>query len=291
MRGVPKRIYLVVGFVIAASMGLLLFLMFRQPHSLRLAEDIRNSWELESYVSLTNHSAISTSIEGILSNSTNVNLLNARQISALEDQIYNCLITYSTGDFASFVKFRMPCGDSVNVEFDRDEIGGYLDGYLPTVKDMREVYFDDLSEEDKILFKDYSLKDEMDVWKYMWIVAGQEVYQGSGGKPFCNDCWKGFSPDQSWVKLSELPVITTQTVREAGHLGFKSEGSDLMLAPPSGRRDSTPKMYAEVKLHIDTDRNIGAQPFYIVFVLTTNPECWIPVSFVMSHYRGTDYIF
>ena len=137
----------------------------------------------------------------------------------------------------------------------------------------------------------YSLSTSMDVWKYMWIVGSLARYKASGGNLYCNDCWTDISPDQSWVTISELPLSALYFAKQAGTLGIGNSPPDIKLSPPKRRNESTPKMYAAVRLHVNTNRKIGAHPFFIVFALTTKPECWIPVAFVSAYYQGTNYIF
>ncbi|MCS1407714.1 MAG: hypothetical protein M2R45_00874 [Verrucomicrobia subdivision 3 bacterium] len=221
---------------------------------------------------------------------TNRHLLSPKQTAALKSQIQNCLLTYSRGDFDQFVKFRMPCGKGVNVTFNQNEVKKYVDNYLPTVEKMRQN-FHQIPSEHQAAFEGYSLDSEIKVWKYMWIMAGQMKYEVSGGRAFCNDCWLGFSPEQSWVSLSELPVSATQLAKEAGHLEFSRDPSDLELAPPRRNRDSTPKLYAAVCLHANVDSKYGPRPVYVVFVLTTKPEDWVPIGLSDGYYRGMDYIF
>ena len=276
------------------------------------ADKMMESWQPTSQISLTNFQEVDLSIamDDLIGRGTNIHWLNQRQIDSLKRQIENCLATYSQGDFNKFIEFRMPCGKGVNVMFDSAEMDKYVK-FLPS----REEFPQRLKKLQKIVkippeyikeFQQYSLSSPMKIWKYAWIYGGllslddPNVPVWVSLKPFCNDCWKGWSPEQSWVTVSKLPLFASQLCEDSGNsYGMWKKASDLRLSPPTDSTDSTPRIYAGVKLHIITDLKenpnekykVSTHPIFVVFALTTKPECWIPISLSSSYYRGTKYIF
>ncbi|MCS1407717.1 MAG: hypothetical protein M2R45_00877 [Verrucomicrobia subdivision 3 bacterium] len=258
------------------------------------------NWRQTSLISLTNLQEVAASIDTMMARGTNVHLLNRRQTAALKRQIQNCLLTYSRGDFDQFVKFRMPCGKGVNTIFNKEELAEYK-RRLPTPErvaqvlaenpsGVREEYGDEVADE----LRHYSLSTPMDIWKYMWMTGKSRRFKESGTKIYCMDCWTGFSPDQSWITVSELPLSAWVLAVSADYAAVNRFKSDTKLAPPKGNNDSTPKMYAVTRLHVkipSDDPDVPPHPYYVLFALTTRPECWIPLSFVVSYDKMPQYIF
>ena len=292
-----KRNLLFVGLIAILGIVFLCMMKFgkywQEQKSIDLGNKIKESWKPTSLVSLTNLQEVAASIESIMARGTNTHLISDRQMKALKKQIQNCLETYSQGDFNKFVEFRMPCGKGVNTVFNQEELKRYKN-FLPAAAEVARNFAENPSaipEEYHKEIQRYSLSTSMNVWKYMWLVGSLSRYKASGGKLYCNDCWTDISPDQSWVTISELPLSALYFAKQAGTFGIGNSPPDINLSPPKGRNESTPKMYAAVRLHVNTNRKIGSHPFFIIFALTTKPECWIPVAFVSAYHQGTNYIF
>lgn len=278
------RICIIVGTVVVSI--LLFFISYYKPFrylsALYRINKIRNVWDMQSYVSFTNYSGVRLSIDDIVDRVSDIDFIDTRNINKLKEQIYNMVLVYSSGDFERFVDFRMPCGYKVNVSFVGSELTNYIDNVI-----YKYTYPSVSSGSDKV------------IWERMWDVSVGTVVVEGGTKVWCSDCWKGFSPVQSWVKIRELPITFEEIESSDVHLGFSSIKSDLQLSPPDIHgNDSTPKAYACVKLHIDIGKhylhpdNLSQHhPIYAIFVLTTNPECWIPVAFATSASYYYKYIF
>jgi len=221
---------------------------------------------------------------------TGVPPLTPEQEESLTGQVTAMFDTYSTGDFENYLRFRMPAGVGVHVTWDPDEITNYTRS-LPPADLVRQAVRNGTSEQPEKL-RDYSLGNEFEIWKFGWIVGNETRFEKSGGKVFCTDCWIGLAPELSEVRLVGLPVQAGAVAREQGHLGIAAPRPDLVLAPPSDGRDTTPKAYAVVRLHVRTNYKIGAYPVYAVFALATGPEAWIPTSLAAAYrMNAVDYLF
>ncbi|MCS1407713.1 MAG: hypothetical protein M2R45_00873 [Verrucomicrobia subdivision 3 bacterium] len=267
---------------------------WRKQQAIAREEAREDSWKSASFINLTDFQKVAGGVDEMMSKGTNVHLLSEQQMVALKSRIRSCLDAYSQGDFGKYLDFRMPCGRGI-VTFDEAEIKKYKYN-LPSRGKLQEVIEKIQANRDipKTSLKElqrYSLSNSLDVWKYQWILGGLIRYTASGGRVWCTDCWTGFSPDESWVHINELPQSAAQLARQNGDSGIFTSPPDLKLSPPSGKTDSTPKMYAAVRLHMNTKLKVSAHPVFVVFVLTTKPECWQPMSFASCYYMGTKYMF
>ena len=292
-----KRNLLFVGLI--AILGIVFLCMtkfnsrWRIKQAVKKEERTRKVWKEAPFISLTDHQKVSEAIDSIMLRGTNIHLINPKQTKSLKMQIQNCLEAYSQGDFNKFVEFRMPCGQGINTVFDPVEMAAYnlpaaekIPGILEKIQ-AREAIPEPILRE----FDNYSTSSPMSIWKYRWLLGGLIRYKASGGRVWCTDCWTGFSPEKSWVLISDLPQSAIQFANEVRTSGIFTDPPDLKLSPPKGNNDSTPKMYAVVRLHVDTKLKVSAHPIFVVFILTTKPECWQPMSFVSCYYIGTKYMF
>ncbi len=277
-------------YILWGSVGIIVFLIlyynpFRSarhvPGNVRELNQIREDWEMQTYVSLANHSDLKESVNALVEGAENLHYIDSHNTRGLKEQIFNALHIFSSFDFERYIEFRMPCGSGVNVGFVREELNEHLNllGLEP----------------DSIVGQDF--------WEYMFETAKSTALfaesQGTNGR-WCYDCWKGYSPEQSWVIISDSPIPMSKASSSGKHLGFESIRSDLRLSPPDGQGNiSTPKLYAMVKLHVDIGEHYlspdktesNHYPVYLVFALTTSPECWVPVEFGVAARFYYDYIF